>query len=468
MSERYDAAVIGGGVSGLAAASLLAKSGLRTVLLEQAATLTGDAGEPALHALDPRLVKALKLAKRGLKFAQRDLALAIRHPGGKPVLVNRDRHATARSLAMLSAADAAAFAGFQRELNTLARALRPAWWDGAPAAETVANLKPVQQALFDRFTVTSAASFLAARFESDVLKAALAFDAAACGFAPSEPGSALALLWSAAQEMSGLQGAIAIPQGGVNGVLQALSAAAQTAGAVLRTEALVSRLLVTDNRIAGLELAAGEQLDVPLVLSTLTRRRTLESLAPTALTGLGAAQALGRAAPQTGSVTLVFGLNRLPEGAQARAIIAEKLETYETAFTAARLGQMPAEPILELILPPQAPSTEQLASRLLLSVRVWPVPIAAFDKDVLLRTVTAMLERHIPGFAAASCDILAPSAAAPSVARLLAGADDRIRTPVPGLLMCGDDAEPADAISGRAARQAARLALARHRSGGAR
>jgi phytoene dehydrogenase-like protein len=424
-----------------------------------------------LRALDPRLVKELKLAKRGLKFSSRDLALAVPRAGGQPALVSRDRHATARSLAALSPADAAAFAAWRSELYALARALRPAWWDGASLAETAAGLKSAQRDLLERLGVTSAACFLAATFESDALKAALAFDVAACGFAPSEPGSALALLWSTSQEMCGLQGAVAIPRGGLGGVVQALNQAAEAAGVELRTGATVSRLTIAGGRLAGVELAAGEQIEAPLVLSTLSRRRTLEGLAPTALIGLGAAQALSRAIMETGSVTLVFGLNRAPDFAgglaNRRIVIAERLETYETAFTAARLGQMPQEPVLELILPPAEGAAEQLASRLMLCVRVWPVPIGdAFDRDVVVETVTAMIARRAPGFAAASCDVLPPHAAAPSVARLSASAEARVATPIPGLFLCGGEAEAADAISGRAARQAAHSALVFHRGGG--
>ncbi|MEI9888723.1 MAG: NAD(P)-binding protein [Rhizomicrobium sp.] len=195
MSERVDAAVIGGGVAGLAAAALLAKAGLRTLLFEQTASVAGVAAEPALRALDPRLVKDLKLARHGLKFTARDLALTFLRAGAQPVSLVRDRHATARSLAALSPADASAFARFHRQRLDLARALRPIWWDGRPGSETRGALGPVQRDLFDRLSVTSAACWLASLFESDALKAALAFDAAAAGFAPSEAGSALALLW---------------------------------------------------------------------------------------------------------------------------------------------------------------------------------------------------------------------------------------------------------------------------------
>ena len=46
--SRYDAIVIGGGVNGLTCAAQLAKSGVRTVLLEQRGTVGGCAAESEL------------------------------------------------------------------------------------------------------------------------------------------------------------------------------------------------------------------------------------------------------------------------------------------------------------------------------------------------------------------------------------------------------------------------------------
>ena len=474
MSERFDAAVIGGGVNGMAAAALLAKQGLRTLLLERSQTLLGADVEPSLHALDPRLVKELKLARRGLKFASRDLTLTALRAGGPGIVIGRDRHAATRSIAVLSPADAAAFALYRRELHALARAMRPTWWDGRPAAETIALLKPGERDRVERLAVTSASAFLATWFESETLRAVLAFPAAACGAAPCEAGSALAMLWSASQEMCGLQDATAIPRGGRRGLLQALSEALQVCGAVVRTGATVSRLVVTERGVSGVELVSGEQIEAPLVLSALPRRRTLGELAPTALIGLGAAQALARPPPGIGAATLLFGLDRAPDFAGAamatRFVIAERPETYETAHAAARLGQMPSEMALELILPPPGSLAEPRAGRLLLAVRAWPVA-AASDLEALASKVVALIERHAPGFAGsvASRDVLLPEGTADfSLPRLLSGAAERSLTSIPGLLLCGVDAEPVDAISGRAARHAVRLALALHRKRGGR
>ena len=464
MSERFDALVVGGGVEGLVAVSLLARAGLHVQLLERSAILTGQGGAATLNALDPVVIKELRLAKHGLKFAVRDLSLtALRH-GGANAVVSRDRHATAKSLAALSQADALAYAGFRRDLYTLARALRLCWWDGRPMAEALVDLKPRLRALFERLSVASASSFLAAAFESDALRAALAFTAADCGAVPPEAGSALALLWAAAQEMSGLQGAVAIPQGG--GLLRALSEVAQASGAALRTGATVLHLTLAGGAVTGVELATGEIVEAPLILSALSRRRTLLDMLPPGEIGLGAARALDRTAERFGCATLVFTLNAAFHTGMAvgtRIVVAERLETYEAALAAIRLGMLPREPALELVMLP----AETGAPRLL-AVRAWPVA-SSYDRNALVRTVTAMIERHASGFTQAitNTDVLEPPDGEPfSLARLSAGAAQRIETSVGGLLLCGIDAEPVHALSGRAARQAAALAVARHRKAG--
>ncbi len=468
MSKSYDALVVGGGVEGLVAVSLLARSGLRAQLLERSATPFGHACGATLNALDPRVVKELRLARRGLRFAARDLSLTVLRNGGANAVIGRDRHATARSLAALSPADAAVYAGFRAELFALARALRPAWWDGKAAAEV--HLKPPQRALFARLGVTGASAWLGACFESETLRAALAFAAAYCGAAPSEAGSALALVWAAAQEMNGQQGAVAIPRGGVAGLLRALAQASQACGAEIRTAAPVVRVTLANEAVSGVELADGETVAAPLVLSALSRRRTLLELLPPGAIGLGAVHTLARLAESFGCATLVFTLVRASSfDAGMRFVVAERPETYEAGLAAIRLAAAPRELALELVAsPPEAAQTPP--APLTLTVRAWPVA-ASYDRNDLVRTVGAMIERHAPGFLQTvnGCDVLEPpEGEAFSVARLLAGAAQRIETSVPGLLLCGPDAEPVHAISGRAARQAAGLAIALHRKAHAR
>ncbi len=94
------AIVIGGGVNGLVAASYLARAGRRVTLLEAEDRLGGLCRAPspvhALYALDPVVLRDLKLARHGLRFAVRDMPLIGLRGDGRHVAVGRDVYATAR------------------------------------------------------------------------------------------------------------------------------------------------------------------------------------------------------------------------------------------------------------------------------------------------------------------------------------------------------------------------------------
>ena len=65
-----DALVIGGGVNGLVTATLLARAGLKTVLLERGERIGGCALLSHSAALDPAVVRSLGLAQHGLRIAR--------------------------------------------------------------------------------------------------------------------------------------------------------------------------------------------------------------------------------------------------------------------------------------------------------------------------------------------------------------------------------------------------------------
>ena len=134
MSAPPDAIVIGGGIGGLVAAAYLRQTGASVVLLEADETLGGACRKAAmLYALDPRVVKELALTRRGLKFSQRDMALAALRQDGRHLVLGRDPHEAARAVAAYSPADAAAYKHYHSEVFALARAMRPWWWDDTAA-----------------------------------------------------------------------------------------------------------------------------------------------------------------------------------------------------------------------------------------------------------------------------------------------------------------------------------------------
>jgi phytoene dehydrogenase-like protein len=480
VSGPVEAIVIGGGVGGLVASIYLRRAGRSVLLLEAQETAGGTCrpvpslagvraarGVTTLHAIDPRVIDELELLKRGLTFSIRDMPLAVSCGNGKSLLLGRDPRRAAQAIAAHSTADAENYKRYRRELFILARALRPWWWEDAQGPVIPRN----QSALMERLEVTSAAAYLNGWFESDTLKASLAFDAVA----PFEPGSALALVWRAAQEMCGMQGAVAIPKGGPAALADTLAVLAKETGVEIRTGERAARLILDGNVAVGVELESGEKVLSACVLSSLARRITLLDLAPVASAGFAETRRLARSAPRLGDAHIILVLDTAPDlsgadATSARIVIAERLESWLDTDAAAREGHLPDELLMEVVVataiePKLAPPGQHVVS-----LRVRGLPVApergwpALSTPLAVRVV-CMLERrmkdlrsHITGIHLSTPKNTRDADF--SMNRILSPFRARIATPIDGLFLCGAAAEPMDAVSGRAGRLAAGLALA--------
>jgi phytoene dehydrogenase-like protein len=444
MSRDFDFVVIGATVGGLAAAGMLTKAGARVLVAE--AKLAPPEPRGALFALDPALIVDLKLPQQGLSFSRHDLTLTGWDEEEPPLTLSRDRRATARAIARLSDADAESWGAFQAELLGRGRSLRR-WWSSPHTQGSAAEMlwQPGERIRFARECVSGAAGFLARHFESPRLMGILLHDAVNGGLDPTEPGSALALVWRAAQEMAGRQAACALCEPG-----SLVGALRRASGARIEPGAGVREILVKRGAVVGVMLDDGERISARAVLSSLTRARS-ERLAglerPDESGALGEAQLV---------LSLAEELALPAEIRHGRAVAALMPEGYADAHEAARAGRLPP-------LPPYAVVAES-ARRLIVTLPLvpvapgegWPALEAKLAAGIIKR-----MSRHLPGLARSLTGVTVTRPRArprPSLSHLLAPALARATTHVPGLYLCGEDAEPLPCVSGRAGRFAAHFA----------
>jgi len=225
--------------------------------------------------------------------------------------------------------------------------------------------------------------------------------------------------------------------------------------------------------VQGIELESGEKVLSRCVLSNLARRATLLDLAPTAGAGFAETQRLMRFAPHTAEAHVTLLLDATPDlcgmPANARAVIAERLDGWLDIDSSARQGHLPDELMMDLVVP-TAIDPELAPSGLhVLSVTVRGLPAVPQEgwsalSARLAERVVNTLEHHMRNLRAHITDIHfgLPDESAPDaefcVGRILSPYHARIATPLGGLFLCGSAAEPMDAVSGRAGRLAAGMA----------
>ena len=514
MSREYDSIVIGASADGLVAGTMLARARQRVLLLEAAREPGGTLREiefapkfraaPLAADLGHVHEDVLRATGAVLPAAVAPDPCSVALGGGGQLAIGRTPAATAAGLQRFSAKDAAAWPAFAAEMHALAGFLGELLRRPALALETtgpgellsLAGLGLRYRALGRRgmteFLHTlpiALADLLDDWFENTRLKGLLAaIGTADLPQGPMGGGTALALLHRHVGAAPGVFGdRLRLQTGGI-ALVTALADRARAAGANIETGAEVRRILVREDRIAGVALASGEEIACRSVVSGAGVGRTLLELLDPLHLDTEFIEAVRHIRHRGVTSFVLMGLDGLPaipgcDGPPAGSFwIAPSVRHVERAHDDAKYGRASREPVIELRFPSVtqpglAPPGMHVA---MLRVQYTPWELRdgewAGAREAMADGAVAAVERHLPGFtsrirhrAALSPRDLEARFGLPEGAvsrgevaldqllfmRPVAG-HARHAMPLPGLFLCGAGTHPGPGLTGLSGLLAAR------------
>ncbi len=523
MNDTPDAVVIGAGPNGLVAANVLADAGWSVLVLEAQPDIGGAVrSDRELHpdfihdtfsafyplgAASP-VIKRLHLEEHGLTWARAPAVLGNPLPDGSWALLYDDVADTAAALELFAPGDGdqwtEMYDDWQRIGSSLVDALMSPFPPVRGGLRTLAKLRGVGGLSYVRMLLEPARQLAEVRFRSEQARLLLAGNAGHSDIPLDATGSGLMALLLA---MLGQTVGFPVPVGGAGELSHALGRRLQSTGGEIRCESHVDKISVQGGRARGVRLRSGETVRAGrAVLADVSAPVLYGGLVDWADLPARTRRSMTRFDLDPGTIKVDWALDRPvpwaspPDRMPGTVHIADSTDQLVTSLQQLSAHAVPAQPFLLIgQMTTTDPTRSPAGTESMWAYTHVPQDVhsdagddgitGSWDHNDAERMADRMqrrIEQYAPDFASCvvSRRILAPPDLEDRDESLVGGAinggtaeihqqlvfrpipgSGRAGTPVRGLFLASASAHPGGGVHGAPGNNAARAALAAHRTG---
>ncbi len=294
--DSFDVVIIGAGHNGMTLGAYLARCGLSVGVFERrgeegGGLCTEELTQPGflhnVHAnyhtfvgLAPAF-RHLELFDQEIEYAHPETQMASIFDDGRALTIHTELERTMESIARFSERDAETFARLKHEAGQYVNLMLEAFMYGPPAAMNdltkalvTFGMEGRSEFLEAKLRGSSITQFLDKHFESDQLKAHLAFHGAVCGYRSNQKGLAVGF-----PLLVGKIDNWHVCLGGSHRLAHALWRDLAMHDGVIHVQSEVTKILTDGGRAVGVELWDGRQIEAKqLVASSIDPEHTFGAL----------------------------------------------------------------------------------------------------------------------------------------------------------------------------------------------
>ncbi len=510
MAEKTSVVIIGAGHNGLVAAGYLGRAGLDVTVLERRDVVGGAAVTEewfpgfdistcsyVCHILQKKVIDDLEMRRYGFHVYPLDPSRVHPYPNGKAVTLWHDDAQTVEDLQDISPEDANNWFEWANFWHRAVAILSDYYLGPPPSlAELTDRFRQEgEEELLETLLTVPFKELIERYFVSEEVKAAVSTGAMDMGDI-SAPGSAyMSALYrfSAFREDTENYG---IVRGGMGGITQSLAKSAEANGVSIRTGAEVKRILTSNGKATGVELADGEVIGADVIVSNADPKRTYLKLLSEADLEAEFVDEVKSLKTKAASAKFLCAIKELPDFSRhlgpnynpehlAMMTICPTIDQCENAWNDAKNGRITETPIMQLQIPSVYDPTVAPEGQHVLSLWVYFLPPHVKDSswsDERQRYGEWLIDyvsQYAPNFRDIIIDwtFLTPEDIEDRIGltdgnirhidmipqqmmsrRPLPGWSD-YRTPINGLYLCGAGTHPGGEVTGAPGHNAAHIVL---------